>query len=98
MEAPARVENARVMPELSRFYGIVIRMYHNDHAPPHFHAWYAGEEAVLAIASLQVMHGYLPPRALRLVREWAGLHHDALAHAWATAQSGADPDPIDPLV
>lgn len=51
------------MPELSRFYGIIIRMYFDDHAPPHFHAAYGREEAVVGIEALAVLDGHLPPRA-----------------------------------
>lgn len=62
------------MPTVSRFYGIVIRMYFSDHAPPHFHAFYAGDEAVVTIADVHLIRGAMPDRALRMVREWASLH------------------------
>ena len=79
------------MPTISRFYGIVIRMYFADHAPPHFHAVYAGEEAVIVIATGEILRGGLPDRALRMVREWASMHRDELsqlgAHAGARAAS-----------
>jgi len=55
------------MPEICRFYGIVIKMYFADHAPPHFHAEYAEHEARIAIDSLAVISGKLPPRAMGLV-------------------------------
>ena len=61
------------MPEICRFYGIVIKMYFADHAPPHFHAEYAEHEARIAIESLAVISGKLPPRAMGLVAEWATL-------------------------
>jgi hypothetical protein len=61
------------MPELCRFYGIVIRMYYDDHLPPHFHALYAGHEAVIGIEALALIEGKLPPRAMGLVAEWAAL-------------------------
>lgn len=57
------------MPEISRFYGIIIRMYFNDHNPPHFHAAYSGSEAVIDINTLAVIAGRLPPRAMGLVVE-----------------------------
>ena len=57
------------MPEISRFYGIVIKMYFADHAPPHFHAEYAEYEARVAIGSLAVLSGDLPPSAMGLVAE-----------------------------
>jgi hypothetical protein len=64
------------MPELSRFYGIVIQMYFGDHAPPHFHAIYAGCKAIVDIETLALIEGHLPPRALGLVIEWATIHQD----------------------
>ena len=59
------------MPEVSRFYGIVIRMYFGDHNPLHFHAAYSGNEALININTLAVIAGRLPPRAMGLVAEWA---------------------------
>ena len=67
------------MPEICRFYGIVIKMYFADHAPPHFHAEYAEHEARFAIDSLAVISGRLPPRAMGLVIEWATLHQEDLS-------------------
>jgi len=62
------------MPEISRFFGIVIRMYFDDHNPPHFHAYYAGKEAKIGIQPVVVLQGALPRRALSLVFEWAAIH------------------------
>jgi hypothetical protein len=59
------------MPEICRFFGIVIAMYYNDHLPPHFHAEYGGLEAVYAIESLELLRGSLPRRAHGMVVEWA---------------------------
>ena len=73
------------MPEISRFYGIVIKMYFGDHAPPHFHAEYAEDSAVISIETLAVIGGRLPPRALGLVAEWTALHQDDLRQAWRRA-------------
>jgi hypothetical protein len=86
-----------VVPTISRFYGIVIRMYFADHAPPHFHAVYAGEEAVIAITTLEVIRGALPDRALRMVREWASIHRDELDANWERVQLPDQPVPIAPL-
>ena len=58
------------MPELSRFFGIIIAMYYNDHAPPHFHAKYGGGQVSIRIDTGEVLEGDLGPRALRLVEEW----------------------------
>ena len=85
------------MPELGRFYGIVIQMCTNDHPPPHFHAIYGGHRAVVGIHDLAVLHGFIPPRALRLVRQWAREHREEVWRAWEMAQSGIQPAPIDPL-
>ncbi|WP_442483591.1 DUF4160 domain-containing protein [Aeoliella sp. SH292] len=85
------------MPEISRFYGIVIKMYFGDHAPPHFHAEYGGSEMVVDIETLGVIAGRLPARATGLVMEWAALHQDALRDDWQLA-SNLDPlEKIDPL-
>jgi len=73
------------MPEISRFYGIV-RMYYRDHAPAHLDAEYGSDEMLLALDTLSVIEGSLPPRALGLVVEWAALHRDELAAAWARAR------------
>lgn len=76
------------MPRISEFFGIVIAMYYNDHAPPHFHAKYAEHEAQLVIETLEVMGGSLPRRALSLVLEWAALHRDELRVNWEAARRG----------
>jgi hypothetical protein len=81
------------VPTISRFYGIVIRMYFADHAPPHFHAAHAGEEAVIAIADGEVLRG----GPLRMVREWVLMHRGELAANWDRAQVPEQPAPIAPL-
>jgi hypothetical protein len=85
------------VPTISSFYGIVIRMYFSDHAPPHFHAIYAGDEAVVAIANGQVLRGELPDRAMRLVREWMAMHRAELDANWDRLQIPSSPIPIPPL-
>ena len=85
------------MPELCRFYGIVIRMYFDDHSPPHFHAAYSGEEAVVDIEALAVLSGHLPPRAHGLVIEWASLRQRELREAWGRAKSLEAPGKVAPL-
>ena len=85
------------MPEISRFYGIVIKMYFADHAPPHFHAEYAEHEVRMAINSLAVITGALPPRAMGLVAEWATLHRQELQELWAKASRLEALHRIDPL-
>ena len=85
------------MPEISRFYGIVIKMYFADHAPPHFHAEYAEHEARIAIGSLGVLSGDLPPRAMGLVTEWATLHQRELQALWERASKLQPLNRVDPL-
>ena len=85
------------MPEISRFYGIIIRMYFGDHAPPHFHAEYGDAEALIDIRALAVMAGQLPPRALGLVMEWTAMHQQELEAAWGRASCLAAPGKIEPL-
>jgi hypothetical protein len=87
----------QAVPTISRFYGIVIRMYFADHAPPHFHAIYSGDEAVIAIGTWDVLRGALPDRALLLVRQWAAIHHDELVTNWRLAQIPDSLRQIDPL-
>ena len=85
------------MPELCRFYGIIIRIHVPDHAPPHFHALYSGQEALFRIDNLSIMQGRIPARARRLVIEWASLHQDELASAWERAQNYEPLGKIAPL-
>ena len=66
------------MPEISRFLGIIIKMFFQDHAPPHFHAEYGDYKAVIDISTQEATEGYLPPRQLKLVQAWAILHEEEL--------------------
>ena len=85
------------MPTISEFFGIVIRMYYDDHAPPHFHAYYQEHSAVMNIENLEVRSGNLPARATGLVLEWARLHQDELLQDWRLAEAHQPLHPIDPL-
>lgn len=85
------------MPELSRFYGIIIRMYFDDHTPAHFHAFYGEYEAVIGIESLTVLKGELPARARGLTIEWAQRNQSELRHAWEKASQLESPGKIAPL-
>jgi hypothetical protein len=69
------------VPEISRFFGIVIQLFFDDHNPPHFHAEYADSVALIVIRTLAVFSGRLPPRAMGLVIEWATLHRQELLAA-----------------
>ena len=85
------------MPELSRFYGVVIKMYYNDHNPPHFHAEYGGAAMVVDLNTLAVISGRLTPRATGLVMEWAAQHQAELRNAWNQARNLEPLDQINPL-
>lgn len=85
------------MPEISRFYGIVIRMFFDDHNPPHIHVEYSGHDARIDINTLAVISGRLPPRAQGLVAEWALLHREELFELWQRARDLQPLYRIDPL-
>lgn len=85
------------MPELSRFFGIVITMYARDHPPAHFHARYGEHEALIDVESSRVLRGALPRRAQAMVDEWCALHRAELRGAWHALRRGATPDRIAPL-
>ena len=88
------------MPELTRFYGIIIRMYmepQTQHKRPHFHAYYQEYVAIYGVDRLELLTGSLPRRQQRLVEAWAELHHDELMDDWNRLQSGQLPLPIAPL-
>jgi hypothetical protein len=85
------------MPEISRFLGIVIRMYFFDHDPPHFHAAYSGMNAQIQIDPTTVLRGWLPPRVLALVSEWARLHREELFLNWRRLHAGFPRIRIPPL-
>ena len=85
------------MPRICEFFGIVIRMYYNDHAPPHFHAEYAEHEAVYEIETIEVLRGRLPRRAHALVAEWTTLHRVELSENWIKAREGMPLQGIEPL-
>ena len=85
------------MPRISEFFGIIIAMYYNDHAPPHFHARYGEHEALISIDTLATLRGSLPRRALALVLEWAAQHRGELADDWERARRGEPLAAIAPL-
>jgi hypothetical protein len=85
------------MPTISAFYGVLIQMFWQDHAPPHFHALYGEFEALIDIRTLNVIRGSLPRRALALVREWATLHQNELMEDWQLCETRQTPKKILPL-
>ncbi len=85
------------MPTISQFYGIAIRMYFDDHPPPHFHVYYGSDAAKIDIDTLDIIEGKLRRRTLALVVEWAAEHRDELLENWRLAESHRSLKPIDPL-
>lgn len=85
------------MPTLAIFYGIVVQIYWYDHAPPHVHARYGGDEAQIDIQSASVLAGSLPKRASAMVLEWTREHRSELMAAWEAASAGQAPGKIAPL-
>lgn len=85
------------MPEICRFFGIVIRMYFLDHEPPHFHASYSGREAQVRITPVGLLAGALSPRTLALVMEWASLHQEELLENWRRLHADEPAITIAPL-
>lgn len=86
------------MPEISRFFGIVILMYYKEHEPPHFHAKYVGQVGVFSISDLKLIEGHLPKRVISLVLEWAFEHRDELMEDWELAMAQKPLRKIPPLV
>jgi hypothetical protein len=85
------------MPEISRFFGIIIRMFFDEHSPPHIHAEYQGHKAVFDFAG-NITKGNLGSRtAAKLVREWIDLHVEDLQEDWGLAQEGRKIKKINPL-
>jgi Domain of unknown function (DUF4160) len=72
------------VPVITRFYGIVIKMYFNDHLPPHFHAIYGEYNGIFDLTTLEMLEGDLPKRAQKLIVEWAQVHQNELKEMWDT--------------
>lgn len=85
------------MPTISSFYGIIIRMFWDDHAPPHFHAVYGEYQGIIDIKALIMLEGNLPRRALDLILDWAELHQAELLADWELCIQKKTPNKIEPL-
>jgi hypothetical protein len=85
------------MLTISMFYGIIIRMFFDEHAPPHFHAEYGEFKASINILTLEIMDGSLPRRAQELVLDWAELHQGELREDWDLCRLNKEPQKIEPL-
>ena len=86
------------MPEISRFLGIVIRMFASEHNPPHFHAIYNEFEAQFSIDPLDIIKGKLPSRIHGIVVEWASIHQKELLQNWNNLRDRQPTKKIKPLV
>ena len=75
------------MPIISSFFGITVRMYYADHPPPHIHAEYQGQEALVCLADRRIIEGRLPRRATALVKFWCMEHREELEQNWGRAQA-----------
>lgn len=95
--SPEPCEPKPTMPEVCRFYGIVIRFYYRDHPPTHFHAIYGEHEALIEIETGAIHEGYLPGTALELVKRWRAMHVEALRDDWERARRQLPILPIPPL-
>ena len=88
------------MPEIARFFGIIIRMFAEPGAPhhrPHVHAYYQGEVGIFAVDTIELIGGSLPQRQRRLVEAWMEIHQTELLGAWGRLQGGRAPGRIEPL-
>ncbi len=85
------------MPEISRFFGIIIAMFYDDHEPPHFHVRYGEQRAIVDIETLELLEGRLSPRTLGLVKEWARFQKPDLLEDWNLARQHAPLKKIPPL-
>lgn len=85
------------MPPVSVFYGIIIRIFFNEHAPPHFHVQYGENKAEVAIQTFEILEGFLPNRVRALVMEWAAAHRAELMEDWDLCRQHRQPNAIQPL-
>ena len=85
------------MPQISRFFGIIITMNYSEHPPPHFHVRYSGQRAIIAIETLTLLQGRLSPRVLGMVIEWAIIHQNDLLENWQLARQHAPLQKVEPL-
>lgn len=84
------------MPEISRFYGVIILMFIDDHNPPHIHVHYAGTRTSISIED-HVVHGSLPKRLQKIVIKWMDEHHGELVENWNRLKRMQDPYPVEPF-
>ena len=85
------------MPIISEFYGITVRMFYNDHAPPHFHAEYGEYELIIGISPIVIMKGKAPNRVKSMVLEWTAVHQTELSENWTRCRQAQNVEKIEPL-
>jgi hypothetical protein len=85
------------MPEICRFFGIIITMFYNDHTPAHFHVRYGEQKAIIAIETLTLLAGELSPRVFGLVMEWAVIHRLELQENWELCRAQVPLKKVQPL-
>ncbi|MEH2314473.1 MAG: DUF4160 domain-containing protein [Nostoc sp.] len=85
------------MPEISRFFGMIVTMYYNDHPPPHFHVRYNQQKAIISIETLEILERKLSSRAFKLILEWATLHQNELMENWELARDNQILNSVLPL-
>lgn len=86
------------MPLIALFFGIRVTMYYDDHNPPHFHAEYNGNSALVDIENARILEGGLPSKQLKLVLAWCVIHHDDLMQNWELAKEGEPLNKLAPLM
>ena len=74
------------MPEICRFYGIIIKIFFGDHPPPHFHAVYGDYNGLFNIETLELIEGDLPKRAIKMIVEWAAIYKNELMEMWKSQE------------
>jgi hypothetical protein len=85
------------MPEICRFFGIIITMYYGDHPPPHFHVRYGEQKAIISVETLTLLRSKLSPRVFGMVMEWATLHQNELMDNWHLARELQPLQKVEPL-
>lgn len=85
------------MPIISTFYGIKIYIYYDDHNEPHFHAQYGEYTCIISIAKIEIIHGNMPGKQLKIILAWASLHQEELKENWYLASIGETLYPIVPI-
>ena len=85
------------LPTICEFFGIVIRMYCDDHNPPHFHAYYGSEQAIFGIETLELLEGSISRRGKAMIVEWASENRAALMADWKLAEAHMPLEHIEPL-